>query len=71
VDPWETVRRRRDGELIDVSIALSPIRDANGMVRGVSVIARDVTERRRFESQLRYLAEHDALTGLANRRRFE
>jgi diguanylate cyclase (GGDEF)-like protein/PAS domain S-box-containing protein len=71
VDPWETLRRRRDGELVDVSVALSPIRDANGKVAGVSVIARDVTERRRFETQLRYLADHDALTTLANRRRFE
>jgi diguanylate cyclase (GGDEF)-like protein/PAS domain S-box-containing protein len=71
VDPWETVRLRRDGSNIDVSVSLSPVHDAEGRVTAVAVIARDVTERRRFEAQLRHLADHDALTGLSNRRRFE
>ena len=71
IDQWETVRRRKDGATIPVSAVLSPVRDHSGEVTGVSVIARDVTERRRFEDQLRHLAEHDALTGLYNRRRFE
>jgi diguanylate cyclase (GGDEF)-like protein/PAS domain S-box-containing protein len=71
VDPYETVRRRKDGTHVPVSVSLSPIRDGRGEVTGVAVIARDITERRRFEGQLRYLADHDALTGLYNRRRFE
>jgi diguanylate cyclase (GGDEF)-like protein/PAS domain S-box-containing protein len=71
IDSWETVRRRKDGTVVPVSVVVSPVRDAAGGVSGVSVVARDVTERRRIEDQLRHLAEHDALTGLFNRRRFE
>jgi diguanylate cyclase (GGDEF)-like protein/PAS domain S-box-containing protein len=71
VEPWETTRLRKDGETIAVSLSLSPIRDGQGAVSSVSAIARDATERHRFEAQLRHLADHDPLTGLHNRRRFE
>ena len=71
VDPLETTRRRKDGGTVDVSLAMSPISAADDKVTGVSVIARDITERRRFELQLRHMADHDALTGLLNRRRFD
>ncbi|MDK4735223.1 PAS domain S-box protein [Rhizobium sp. CNPSo 3490] len=47
VDHFETVRRRKDGELIDISLTISPIRDGNGKIIGASKIARDVSERRR------------------------
>src|SRR5581483_10782383 len=47
VAPFETVRRRKDGELIDVSITVSPIRDASGAVVGASKIARAITEQAR------------------------
>lgn len=43
VDCFSTVRRRRDGTLVDVSLSGSPIRDAVGMIVGVSLITRDIT----------------------------
>src|SRR5690606_26094995 len=47
VDHFETVRLARDGRRIDVSIAISPIRDESGAVIGASKVARDITDRRR------------------------
>jgi two-component system cell cycle sensor histidine kinase/response regulator CckA len=52
IDPHETVRVRKDGQKIIVSVTLSPIRDASGKVVGASAISRDITERRRFEQDL-------------------
>jgi PAS domain S-box-containing protein len=51
VDHFETVRRTRDGRLIDVSITVSPVRDAAGRIVGASKVARDITERRHLEDQ--------------------
>jgi len=51
VDPYETVRRRKDGTLIDISLSVSPVRDAGGRVIGAAKIARDITERRRVQAQ--------------------
>jgi PAS domain S-box-containing protein len=53
VDHFETVRRRKDGGLIDVSLTISPVRNADGKIVGASKIARDVTERRKAEADLR------------------
>lgn len=53
VQHLETVRRTKDGRLIDVSITVSPIRDAAGNVVGASKIARDISERKRAERELR------------------
>lgn len=50
IEHFETVRRRKDGSLIDVSLTVSPILDQDGMVIGASKVARDVTERRRADS---------------------
>lgn len=50
VTHYETVRRRKDGETIHVSLTVSPVRDAAGAVGGASVVARDITERRQAES---------------------
>jgi PAS domain S-box-containing protein len=69
VDHLETVRRRKDGNLIDMSLTISPVRDASGTVLGSSTIARDITERRRSEVQISVLAreaEHRAKNLLAN-----
>lgn len=49
----ETVRRRKDGSLIDVHIEAAPILDAQGNIVGVSTIARDITQRKRIEVELR------------------
>ena len=67
IDHYETVRRRKDGQEVDVSLTISPVKDASGTIIGASAIARDVTERKAFERQLAHQALHDALTGLPNR----
>ena len=51
VDHFETIRRTKDGRLIDVSLTVSPVRDRTGRIVGASKIARDITERRRLESE--------------------
>jgi PAS domain S-box-containing protein len=53
LDHFETVRRTRDGRLINVSLTISPIRDADGTIVGASKIARDITERKRANEALR------------------
>ena len=53
VEHFETLRLRKDGTKIDVSVTISPIRDGSGAVVGASKIARDITERKRKEEQLR------------------
>jgi PAS domain S-box-containing protein len=52
VETYETVRQRKDGSLVDVSLTVSPVRDATtGRVIGASKIARDITERKRAQKQ--------------------
>jgi PAS domain S-box-containing protein len=55
IDHYETIRRRKDGSLIDISLSVSPIRGRDGRVIGASKIARDITERRRAEEQQQLL----------------
>jgi PAS domain S-box-containing protein len=50
IEHYETVRRRKDGSLVEISITVSPIKDRNGRVVGASKIARDITERRQAEA---------------------
>jgi diguanylate cyclase (GGDEF)-like protein/PAS domain S-box-containing protein len=71
LENYETVRERKDGTQVDVSLTISAIRDRKGSAIGISSIARDIGLRLRYQEQLRLLAEQDALTGLRNRRRFE
>jgi PAS domain S-box-containing protein len=68
VGHYETVRRRKDGSLIDISLAVSPIRMPDGKIVGASKIARDISERKRSEAQIAILAreaEHRAKNVLA------
>ena len=71
VDNFETERVRKDGRVVDVSLTVSPVADANGRIVSAAIIARDMTERVRYEQRLRHLADHDQVTGLFNRRRFD
>jgi len=57
VDHHETVRQRKDGTLIDISLTVSPVRDGEGRVIGASKIARDITERKQAENQQRILLD--------------
>ena len=57
VEAYETVRMRRDGKRIHVSLQVSTVRDVNGQVVGISRIARDVTERVQMETRFRSLVE--------------
>src|SRR4029453_15780004 len=63
IDHYETVRRCKDGRLIDVSLAISPVKDPNGKIVGVSKIARDITKQKQTE---RRLAEQTRLLDLSN-----
>jgi PAS domain S-box-containing protein len=55
IEHYETVRRRKDGRLIDVSLTVSPVKDGTGRVIGASKIARDITERRRAGERQRLM----------------
>jgi hypothetical protein len=57
VEHYETVRRRKDGRLIDVSISIAPIRDASGRIVAACKVARDITGKKLAEQTLR-LSEH-------------
>jgi two-component system CheB/CheR fusion protein len=51
IDHYETVRRRKDGSTVDVSLTISPIRDAGGIIVGASKIARDISARKQWDSE--------------------
>jgi diguanylate cyclase (GGDEF)-like protein/PAS domain S-box-containing protein len=67
LEPFESVRVRKDGGQIDVSVSISAVKDGSGGVTAVAVIARDITERKQAQESLEHQANHDALTGLPNR----
>jgi PAS domain S-box-containing protein len=63
IESYETIRIRKDGQRINVSLTVSPIRDAGNTIRGASIIARDITDRLRAEAEFRaYVARREALS---------
>ncbi len=58
VDHYETVRRKKDGSLVDISLTVSPMKDRQGRIIGASKIARDITERKIAEAKLRESERH-------------
>jgi len=70
IDHYETVRRRKDGTLLDISLTVSPLRNAEGKIVGASKIARDITEQKRAqrtvrESEERFRAVVDNISQMA------
>jgi PAS domain S-box-containing protein len=57
VEHYETVRRRKDGRMLDVSLTVSPVRDPQGRIVGSSKNARDITQRKLAEDQIRQAQE--------------
>ena len=53
IDHFETVRLRKDGTKLDISITISPVKDRSGRITGASKVARDITEKKKFERALR------------------
>jgi PAS domain S-box-containing protein len=53
IDHFETIRQRKDGTLLNLSVTISPLRDATGHVIGASKVARDITQQKRAEEVLR------------------
>jgi PAS domain S-box-containing protein len=69
IDHFETVRQRKDGSLINVSLTVSPVKNVEGKIIGASKIARDITEQKRIHEQITTLAreaEHRSKNLLAN-----
>ncbi|HEY8185763.1 MAG TPA: PAS domain S-box protein [Pyrinomonadaceae bacterium] len=56
IEHFETVRQRKDGSLIDISLTVSPIRDVKGNIIGGSKIARDISDRKQGERQISFQA---------------
>jgi PAS domain S-box-containing protein len=61
IDHYETIRRRKDGTLLTISLTVSPIFGPDGKVIGASKIARDITRRKQAEERLRLLSEAAAI----------
>lgn len=51
IEHYETIRRRKDGSLVEISLSVSPVRNREGRIIGAAKIARDITDRRQAEAQ--------------------
>jgi PAS domain S-box-containing protein len=51
VDHFETIRRAKDGRMLNISLTVSPVKDASGKIVGASKVARDITDRKRAEEE--------------------
>jgi diguanylate cyclase (GGDEF)-like protein/PAS domain S-box-containing protein len=69
--PGHSRLQRPDGEEFAVRDSAAPVRDATGVLRGAVLVVQDVTQLRGLEREMVYLARHDSLTGLINRRELE
>jgi PAS domain S-box-containing protein len=56
IEHYETIRRRKDGSLVPISLTVSPVRSGNGKIIGASKIARDISERKQKEEQIALLS---------------
>ena len=63
IDHYETVRRRKDGTLLDISVTVSPLKDKSGTIIGASKIARDITDR--IQNERRRTAQYTVASLLA------
>ena len=59
VEHYETVRRRKDGKLVDISVTVSPIRERDGKIIGASKVARNITDRKRLEREILKISERE------------
>jgi PAS domain S-box-containing protein len=69
IEHFETIRQRKHGSLISISLTISPVKDSKGKIVGASKIARDITEQKRSQEQIATLAreaEHRSKNLLAN-----
>src|SRR5581483_7152289 len=57
IDHFETIRKRKDGTLVDVSLTVSPVRDSSGTIIGASKVARDITESRQAREKQKLLMQ--------------
>ncbi|HJT81159.1 MAG TPA: PAS domain S-box protein [Chthoniobacterales bacterium] len=61
VEHFETVRMHKEGRLVDISLTISPVRDAQGRIIGASKIARDISDRKRAQEALRFREQRQRL----------
>ncbi len=68
---YEHAFKDSTGKEVIVELIKTPFQDKNGKLRGIICVARDITERKQREENIRFISRHDVLTGLYNRAYFE